>query len=253
MEVVDHAMKSINNIGYKCYTKEWHKGAKGNYIEIRVRNSGPLRHILENEFGGINKSNRSIPSYIFNASRSEKLSFLAGMIDADGYINNSDNIIKVQLGSTNEELALQQMKLAMDLGFDTAIYKNNYTKRFENKIRYNVEFNCSNELVEYLVCEKKKIHFDENRLFLSGLRVSFDICEVNATANINEIKYSYDVTTESEHFSVNGIYSHNCRSFLTIDRFSSNSTIGNISNAKNYVPNKHKYWGRSTTPILGRL
>lgn len=27
--------------------------------------------------------------------------------------------------------------------------------------------------------------------------------------------YSYDVTTESEHFEVSGIYSHNCRSFLS--------------------------------------
>lgn len=30
-----------------------------------------------------------------------------------------------------------------------------------------------------------------------------------------EGKYSYDVTTASEHFDVNGIYSHNCRSFLS--------------------------------------
>lgn len=29
------------------------------------------------------------------------------------------------------------------------------------------------------------------------------------------IEFSYDVTTESEHFEVNGIYSHNCRSFLS--------------------------------------
>lgn len=28
--------------------------------------------------------------------------------------------------------------------------------------------------------------------------------------------YSYDVTTETEHFMVNGLYSHNCRSFLTV-------------------------------------
>ena len=27
--------------------------------------------------------------------------------------------------------------------------------------------------------------------------------------------YSYDVTTSSEHFEVSGIYSHNCRSFLS--------------------------------------
>lgn len=30
-----------------------------------------------------------------------------------------------------------------------------------------------------------------------------------------EDTYSYDVTTDSEHFEVNGIYSHNCRSFLS--------------------------------------
>ena len=30
-----------------------------------------------------------------------------------------------------------------------------------------------------------------------------------------ELRESYDVTTESEHFSFSGIYSHNCRSFLT--------------------------------------
>lgn len=30
-----------------------------------------------------------------------------------------------------------------------------------------------------------------------------------------EGKYSYDVTTASEHFDVNGVYSHNCRSFLS--------------------------------------
>ena len=27
--------------------------------------------------------------------------------------------------------------------------------------------------------------------------------------------YSYDVTTESEHFEFDGVYSHNCRSFLS--------------------------------------
>ena len=31
----------------------------------------------------------------------------------------------------------------------------------------------------------------------------------------NTEKFSYDVTTESEHFEISGIYSHNCRSFLS--------------------------------------
>lgn len=34
-----------------------------------------------------------------------------------------------------------------------------------------------------------------------------------------------------------------CRSFLTPDRFTDNG-IGNIANAKNYVPGKHRYYGR---------
>jgi anaerobic ribonucleoside-triphosphate reductase len=48
------------------------------------------------------------------------------------------------------------------------------------------------------------------------------LCEYDGTCNVvniehypNHYDYSYDVTTESEHFTVNGIYSHNCRSFLS--------------------------------------
>ena len=36
-----------------------------------------------------------------------------------------------------------------------------------------------------------------------------------SVAGIKRKDYSYDVTTASEHFEVSGIYSHNCRSFLT--------------------------------------
>ena len=52
-------------------------------------------------------------------------------------------------------------------------------------------------------------------------------------------QYSYDVTTVSDRFDVSGIYSYNCRSFLTPDRIE-----GNPANALNYDPNKGKYWGR---------
>lgn len=61
--------------------------------------------------------------------------------------------------------------------------------------------------------------------------------------------FSYDVTTESEHFTVSGIYSHNCRSFLTPDRFTDNGA-GNIANAKNYKPNEHKYYGRFNQGVV---
>lgn len=40
-----------------------------------------------------------------------------------------------------------------------------------------------------------------------------------------------------------------CRSFLTPDRFTDNG-IGNIANAKNYIPNIHKYYGRFNQGVV---
>lgn len=39
-----------------------------------------------------------------------------------------------------------------------------------------------------------------------------------------------------------------CRSFLTPDRFT--ETKGNIANALNFDPNKHKYWGRFNQGVV---
>lgn len=39
-----------------------------------------------------------------------------------------------------------------------------------------------------------------------------------------------------------------CRSFLTVDRFS--DKVGNISNAKNFDPNSHKYYGRFNQGVV---
>ena len=40
-----------------------------------------------------------------------------------------------------------------------------------------------------------------------------------------------------------------CRSFLTPDRFTDNG-VGNIANAKNYIPNQHKYYGRFNQGVV---
>ena len=40
-----------------------------------------------------------------------------------------------------------------------------------------------------------------------------------------------------------------CRSFLTPDRFTDNG-IGNIAHAKNYIPGKHKYYGRFNQGVV---
>lgn len=41
-----------------------------------------------------------------------------------------------------------------------------------------------------------------------------------------------------------------CRSFLTPDRFTDTGTLGNVANAKNYDPTKHKYYGRFNQGVV---
>ncbi len=234
--------------GLKAYTREQHRGVKGDYIEIKVHKSTSFGYELKSRFGGVKKMERHIPEDIFNADRVTKLCFLAGMIDADGYVNNANNVIRVQLGSTNEELALQQMMLAIDLGLNAAVYSNRYNKADKSKIRYRVEFNATKELADYLVCKKKLRHFDVEHTFYENTRMSSDMCSVKSIEPYYEEKYSYDVTTESEHFMVNGIYSHNCRSFLTKDRYT--GKVGNIAKAGNFDKYEHHYWGRFNQGVV---
>ena len=230
----------LSEYGIHSYEKEWHRGKSGDYMELRCSKSSSLKHMYERMFGGVTKKERQIPEEAFN-DRDFGMSMLAGIIDADGYVNTSGSMLRVQIGSTNEELALQQMMLAISLGYNASIYLNKYSSK-KDKYRYRVEFNCYRELIDLTSSLKKQNHFDDDHRFYQNTVISSNTCEVAAIEPYCEEKYSYDVTTESEHFMVNGILSHNCRSFLTVDRFT--ETYGNIANALNYEPGKHKYFGR---------
>lgn len=245
-------LKSEYNLNVAC--KERHRGIKGNYKDLRpVSNHDGTLLKLKNEFAkafeGKAKIDRHIPNEVFVWSHSAKLAFLAGMIDADGYLNTATKKAIIQIGSTNKELAIQQMMLAQNCGMDAYIYANRYKSNCKDKIRYRVEFAPTNELLSYIKCNKKtdlkesvnyntnhSIH-DENTIHITNVE------------SFTKNDFSYDVTTESEHFTVSGIYSHNCRSFLTPDRFTE-AGLGNIANAKNYDPHKHKYYGRFNMGVV---
>ena len=110
----------------------------------------------------------------------------------------------------DKELALQQAYLAQSLGMSAMIYCNHYKKNNPNAIRYKVEFLPIKSLIDRIVCEKKKNNYiprcKHNRECIADV---LDVIPIKKQA------FSYDVSTESEHFTVSGIYSHNCRSFLT--------------------------------------
>lgn len=208
-------VKRVIDIKYNidCKIKEFHRGEKGSYKEISIP-STKFKYDFIKLFEGINKTERHIPNQIFSMNKSTRLAFLAGMIDSDGYVNNNSKLSRIQIGSTNKELALQQLALIQSLNMSGYLYVNHYTSNNVNKIRYRVECIPTEELINALQCKKKRDHF-KNNIRSNNSICTTEISTVKSIKFIHNEKYSYDVTTKSDHFEVSGIYSHNCRSFLT--------------------------------------
>lgn len=199
------SMYPENRLRHKLHNR----GRKGVYKEIAIKDKF-LRNQCIADFGGMNKTDRSVPSWVFNATREERLAFLGGAIDADGYISNKQ---MVQIGSTNKTLAIGQMLLANSLGLNAKMYANYYkTKDDYEFVRYAVYFVATQEVVDNIVCKKKASRFDPNhRIAIDEDSSSHAVTEIVA---FDSDERSYDVTTASDFFDFSGIVSHNCRSFL---------------------------------------
>lgn len=201
--------KSIieNEFGYECKIKEHHRGKKGDYLELYVKCSSELSKNLKDIFGGKQKKFRSIPSIIFNAKRKHKLSFIAGMMDGDGYIDKKNH---AALGSTNKELALQQAALIQTLDLPAKVYLNHYSKKHPEKIRYSVYFAMNNDIAKYMACKKKTV-LQWNSKYKTKILIPevIEVVSIEKLGFINED--SFDVETESDRFSASFLKSGNCR------------------------------------------
>lgn len=170
-----------------------------------------------------------IPTEVFSWDKEAKLSFIAGMIDSNGYINeNMDKGNIVVLEYKNKEISLQTMALIQSCGYPAHVYLKNYSRKEPYGIKYKVEFPTFKELLQYMVSANKKEKFTND--YEVSTSEYGEITKIEFLGNRNE--YSYDVTTESDYFEVSGIYSHNCRTMLGYDRFLGEyrmSGRGNIS------------------------
>lgn len=196
-----------------CYTILQRRGKKNVYKHIKLKKD--LEPIVEHFtmlFGGLKKNFRHIPNEVFSYDEDAKYSFLAGMIDANGYINanKKHKYSTVKIGSTNKELALQQMALAQSLGMKSKVYINHYPNNTK-KVRYRVEFSPNKTLIKHIVCSKKASKY---KRFANNVK-NIEYGNVLKVEPLSISQYSYDLTTESEHFEVSGVYSHNCRAFLS--------------------------------------
>lgn len=192
--------------------RERRRGEKGNYYEV-VFPSQKLQFDLIHKFSGIPKLNRHIPNFIFSSNEEVRLHFLSGMIDADGYVNSSGKLNYIQIGSTNKELALQQLALMQSLGMPAKVFENHYSKD-TNKVRYRIECVPTNDLIGALRSEKKKSKFTNNVRTKPSISTE-EVSEITSVEKLDCTMPSYDVTTDSDHFEVSGIYSHNCRAWLS--------------------------------------
>lgn len=215
MDIVDKVDNAVRELGGSISIKEQHRGKKGDYIDINIKMGNRLkvlRNWLTGLFGGVRKADRQIPNEVFSWEASYKIAFVAGMIDADGYVNyhrdRADPTSFACLGSTNKELALQQFELLMSVGVESKYYMNSYNSSDYAKVRYLVNFSANEDIIGQMACKKKIDNFNKtrpSRIFTNG---EAEIVEITRIA-LND--FSYDVETESDRFDVSGIQSHNCR------------------------------------------
>lgn len=217
-DIIERYQNVLNNIGIETKVIERHRGKKGDYKDVStvsipesLLKRKEFRDFLELSFGGVRKLDRKIPNFIFDSNTEVRKAFLGGVIDADGYVHGNEKICNVEIGSTNKEIAIEEMLLANSLGYDAKIIENRYNSQDKSKIRYQVYFKLREDLLPYITSEKKRnnyiVHNDNNT------KKECKVSEITFIGNRNE--YSYDVTTESDRFDVSGIASHNCRSFLS--------------------------------------
>lgn len=231
MDEIDIAEKYCDvfqkQIQSHTFIREQHRGTKGDYIELKNYNYGEgkiskFRRTLRSEFDGLRKIERSIPQWVFTSKENVRAAFLAGMMDADGYINSNRDRAKCQIGSTNKTLSIQTMLLAQSLGIPAKIYENHYCSERPEAIRYRVEFDAFDLLALHMASKKKKAHV--TKLFEP---INFNEGTVSSIEFIGfRDECSYDVTTESEHFVVSGIRSHNCRTRVYENRHGKKTSIG---------------------------
>ena len=170
--------------------------------------------LKNNNIAWITKNYNRIPNMIFESDYATRLNFLAGMIDTNGCCCIKNNCI--ELDSIDKELAIQQMLLSLSLGFKTYLYEIHYDSKDTSNNKYKVCIYPTKELIDVLQSSEMK-EIGNTFIFENKIENETESALVTKIEPYNKMKYSYDVTTESDHFDVSGIWSHNCRTYNGYD------------------------------------
>lgn len=161
--------------------------------------------------------NKTLPKDILNWDRNEILSLLAGIIDADGCVNNTSGVIDIRIASFT---AVQQIaELLRWIGCDrvrTSLVKgyeqgNSFMQKLD---LYRVSFITNDEI---FISYSDKM--SKNKELILRERQKDGRFETNEVLKIMpfEQEYVYDITTETGHFHSQGMIQHNCFNYSTYD------------------------------------
>ncbi len=215
LDIYEKVKRVSESMGFSVALTEQDRGERGHYFDVRI-NTGAFRaakNQLTELYGGLRKAERHVPNVVFSWNREAKMAFFAGMLDADGHIHVSNGRCNISAGSTNQELATQQMLLGQALGFIGKLYRNHYKNCNAGKIRHVVTLTSAtkdlyDELRSYMACGKKK----EALATFDGIgSKTGDLCKVVSISSYHLEECSYDVETASDMFDLSGVCSHNCR------------------------------------------
>ena len=174
---------------------------------------------------------------IFNYKKDTRREFLYGLIQTmrddievvkkeetdprdenRSFIDDYNKTKVIGIHYLTKDRALKIMMLAQSVGIHADIHVEDEKSRHYQDL-YKVQIAPTHELVKLCTNDQDSFWGVFSDSVMNELENSElfhqDYACVESVTRRYELRESYDVTTASEHFSASGIYTHNCRSFLT--------------------------------------
>lgn len=124
---------------------------------------------------------------------------------------------------------MSELNLIRSLGLDARLYRNYYNSS-NSKVRFLIEFEISDDVLQYMRSNKKVLtdEMADNRCNYSSVSQIQVVSIENGCADNEDSEYSYDVETVTDRFDVSGIQSHNCRTrvFTNVRNNGINGSVG---------------------------
>ena len=216
-KVVDHIEEFMNSLGYNLRTLQ----EKENCITRIVTNSEMAKIAYDTlQLGDMSadykKKNLKIPDYILNSTLNNKIAFIAGLLDTDGYLKSNNGKADVTFCSKDFRLSTGLVSLFRSIGVESS-YILSYNKTYDRNY-YIVRVTRSGSrrlnflgLHKYLVCDRKIKAIVDMKDFKSTRKSSMAKVRVLGVEFLGETKEVFDIRVANESsFFANGILVHNC-------------------------------------------